>query len=71
MKRGTARRGKESQPVKIFWGTSTRGMVPFSRRPKIEAIPMLKAIGTLKAIKQRKIILRKTPICWLRNECGY
>ena len=63
MNRGTARRGKESHPVKIFWGRMTRGIFPFNRRPKIEARPMLKAIGMLMAIKARKARLRIIPIC--------
>jgi hypothetical protein len=40
----------------------TRGTLPFSRRPKIEDKPMLKAIGTLMAMKQRKARLRIMPI---------
>jgi hypothetical protein len=62
MKKGTARRGKESEPVKIFCVTMTRGMVPFMRRPRMEASPMLKAIGTLMATKAMKVMLRKRPI---------
>jgi len=63
MKKGTARSGKESQPVKIFCGTMTRGTFPFSRSPIIDASPMLNAIGTLTATKPRKVRLRIIPIC--------
>jgi hypothetical protein len=62
MKNGIAKRGKESDPVKIFWGTIIRGMSPFSRRPKTEASPMLKAMGTLTATRDMKAMLRKSPI---------
>jgi hypothetical protein len=62
MKNGIAKRGKESEPVKIFWGTMIRGMSPLSRRPKIEANPMLKAMGTLTATRDMKAMLRKSPI---------
>jgi hypothetical protein len=61
MKKGTARRGKESEPVKIFWGTMTSGMFPFIRRPRMEANPMLKAMGTLIATREIKVILRMRP----------
>jgi len=63
IKKGTAKRGKESQPVKIFCGTMTRGMFPFTRRPTIEANPMLNAMGTLIATKPIKARLRRRPIC--------
>jgi hypothetical protein len=62
MKKGTAKRGKESQPVKIFCGTMTRGMPPFIRRPRIEANPMLNAMGTLIATKPIKARLSMRPI---------
>jgi hypothetical protein len=62
MKKGTARRGKESDPVKIFCGTMTNGMVPCNRRPRIEANPMLNAMGTLMATKPIKARLRMRPI---------
>jgi hypothetical protein len=62
MKKGTARRGKESEPVKIFCGTMTRGMFPFIRRPRMEASPILKAMGTLMATKAMKAILRMRPM---------
>jgi hypothetical protein len=62
IKKGTAKRGKESQPVKIFCGTMIRGMFPFIRRPRIEASPMLKAMGTLMATRATKAMLRMRPI---------
>jgi hypothetical protein len=40
----------------------TRGILPFTRRPRIEASPMLKAMGTLMAIKTIKARLRIRPI---------
>jgi hypothetical protein len=40
----------------------TRGMLPFIKRPMIEASPMLKAMGTLMAIKPIKARLRMRPI---------
>jgi hypothetical protein len=62
IKKGIARRGKESDPVKIFWETMTRGISPFSKSPKTDARPMLKAMGTLTAMRQIKVRLRKRPI---------
>jgi hypothetical protein len=64
MNRGMARRGKESQPVKILCGRIIRGIFPFNRRPKIEARPMLKAMGILMAVKNRKTRLRIIPIVY-------
>jgi hypothetical protein len=62
MKKGTARRGKESDPVKIFCGTITRGMVPLMRRPRTEANPMLNAMGMFRATKAIKVMLRIKPM---------
>jgi len=62
IKKGTANNGKESEPVKIFCGTMTRGIFPFINRPRIEARPILKAMGTLIPMKQMKATLRIIPI---------
>jgi hypothetical protein len=45
----------------------TSGILPCSRRPRIEASPMLKAIGTLIATKAMKAKLRIIPITYPKN----
>jgi len=54
IKKGTAKRGKESQPVKIFCGTMTRGMFPFTRRPNDRGQPHAECNGDIDRNKTDK-----------------
>jgi hypothetical protein len=54
IKRGMARRGKESREVKTFWGMMIRDTLPFIRAVIPLASPREKEIGALKAIKRKK-----------------
>jgi hypothetical protein len=58
MKRGMARRGKESRDVNIFWGMMIRDTLPFIRAVIALASPREKEIGALKAMKRKKRINR-------------
>jgi hypothetical protein len=54
MKRGMARRGKESRDVKTFWGMMIRDTSPFIRAVIVLATPREKEMGALKAMKRKK-----------------
>jgi hypothetical protein len=54
IKRGMARRGKESREVKTFWGMMIKDTFPFIRAVIALASPREKEIGALKAMKRKK-----------------